>query len=1037
MPPLFSSVVIARNEAKCLPRLAASLQEFLKRGGCWIVVDTGSTDDTAEVAEQLGAKVTRVGDQFRRSIDGRTVEAVNKRFLVGGEPDILKTGGTFFDFASARNHAAALATCDYVSFADGDEAFTRLNIDAVDAQIRQGFGQFEYEFVFAHQADGVTPAVHFRQCKFYDRRALKWTGLIHENLVPCDKQPPEIRRTYLPESIFKLEHWQNRETDRSGYLRGLALAVNQNPADDRNSHYFGRELLWTGRYKSAIKELERHLQMGGWEAERSQSAIYIGEAHERLGNPGKALEWWHRAFDIHSHRREPFMKLAWHYFHKNDPQRAACYANAALLIPQSDHYANEAGHYENEPHEILMRSLCMLGDRDTARQHFDKADSYRPGHYLTETANFYSYINNIEGWMSPQELNFLHDSAKKMKSIIEIGSWKGRSTHALLTGAQPCGGVVTAVDHFGGSTGEDWQHAEAKTEVVFETFKKNVGSFPNLNVRRSSSEEAAQQLGSAEMIFVDAGHSYEDCKKDLLLWKGKATKLLCGHDYCDAWPGVKRAVDEVIGRIDGVAGSIWYKFVERDVPVSVVEAPSSCAISPTDRIVLTEWTKAVREGGNFVFLKYSDGEQVALLPGLGDKNGGRNVDGSHYSAELGPALLQAYQDVLGLSDAYLGNFIPHVTLTDIQQGGDPTCQAILRDYWNHVVPALPALEAAHKVSSGLLLHHKLTFTPELRAFYMAVRETERRVVYVGPAKLSGVVSFFNAYRHIVVPEHDAFLERDRIVREMREAAQTDAIFLVSAGMAAKVLIADLFDSENGWVLGMAGTEALTAIDLGSAFDNLYVGKTRTDQMSTEECRRLYPEIFDPAFSIPTALCELALKYRSDKVPALNHTYTPTYNALFKDRRDTVKKVLEIGIGFPETMPVNDYRVGASLFMWRDYFPNAAIYACDIREDILINEDRIQSYKVDQGQSGELFNLVEEIGGDFDLIVDDGSHLPDHQVISAVALVPFLAKGGKYIIEDIRDPQPVLQQLAQFGFACELLEFNPAAADDRMIVISAS
>ena len=135
------------------------------------------------------------------------------------------------------------------------------------------------------------------------------------------------------------------------------------------------------------------------------------------------------------------------------------------------------------------------------------------------------------------------------------------------------------------------------------------------------------------------------------------------------------------------------------------------------------------------------------------------------------------------------------------------------------------------------------------------------------------------------------------------------------------------------------------------------------------------------------------------------------------------------------MPVENYLVGASLFMWRDYFPNAEIYSCDIREDILINEDRIRSYKVDQSQSSELFNLIEVIGKDFDLIVDDGSHITDHQIISAIALLPYLHKDGVYIIEDVSEPKRVVDNLTPFGYNIEVKTFNQNAPDDRLIIIT--
>ncbi len=182
---------------------------------------------------------------------------------------------------------------------------------------------------------------------------------------------------------------------------------------------------------------------------------------------------------------------------------------------------------------------------------------------------------------------------------------------------------------------------------------------------------------------------------------------------------------------------------------------------------------------------------------------------------------------------------------------------------------------------------------------------------------------------------------------------------------------------------------------------------------------------------PTDLCLLALWHRSDKVPALGHNYTPFYHSMFSQRRHLVKKVLEIGIGFPETMPIDNYKIGASLYMWRDYFMNAQIYGADIREDILINEDRIHSYKVNQGQSTELFALIDKIGADFDLIVDDGSHKTDHQIISAITLAKYTSC---YVIEDVQEPVVVKRALEEYGYTCAIHQFDPNKIDDCLVVV---
>jgi pyruvyltransferase len=157
--------------------------------------------------------------------------------------------------------------------------------------------------------------------------------------------------------------------------------------------------------------------------------------------------------------------------------------------------------------------------------------------------------SKIEGWMYQGDLRWLYKMARGMASIVEIGSWKGRSTHALLSG---CNGTVTAVDHFKGTPGSAYQGGPH----VYEEFMRNVGRFKNLRVLKMDSLEAAKEVGSAEMIFIDGSHSYEAIKNDLEAWAPKATKLICGHDIQQ--PGVRQAVAENFGNVE-IHGQIWYK----------------------------------------------------------------------------------------------------------------------------------------------------------------------------------------------------------------------------------------------------------------------------------------------------------------------------------------------------------------------------------------------------------------------------------------------------------------------------------------------
>lgn len=152
----------------------------------------------------------------------------------------------------------------------------------------------------------------------------------------------------------------------------------------------------------------------------------------------------------------------------------------------------------------------------------------------------------------------------------------------------------------------------------------------------------------------------------------------------------------------------------------------------------------------------------------------------------------------------------------------------------------------------------------------------------------------------------------------------------------------------------------------------------------------------------TPLCKLAEKYGTDKLGF----YTPIYDLLLSGRRDQIYKVLEVGIGTPEAMKhVPGYRPGASLRMWRDYFPNADIYGLDINPNACAEagepDHRIFTFCADSTDPEIIPQLA--VGGHFDLIVDDGDHEVKQQHRTFEVLAPLLTKNGLYIIEDAEWP----------------------------------
>ena len=167
---------------------------------------------------------------------------------------------------------------------------------------------------------------------------------------------------------------------------------------------------------------------------------------------------------------------------------------------------------------------------------------------------------------------------------------------------------------------------------------------------------------------------------------------------------------------------------------------------------------------------------------------------------------------------------------------------------------------------------------------------------------------------------------------------------------------------------------------------------------------------------------ICYKYHSDKCPQIKHGYTPFYYELLKDKRDSIKNVLEIGAGD-----------GASLRMWRDFLPNAQIYCGELEDYRIFNEDRIHTFKCDQSQKDSLVSLIEKTGTDIDLFIDDGSHESAHQILTCRVLMPLLKEDVIYIIEDVRVRNHFVELFKEYD--CHFEEIHHRnRQDDRLIIV---
>jgi hypothetical protein len=138
-----------------------------------------------------------------------------------------------------------------------------------------------------------------------------------------------------------------------------------------------------------------------------------------------------------------------------------------------------------------------------------------------------------------------------------------------------------------------------------------------------------------------------------------------------------------------------------------------------------------------------------------------------------------------------------------------------------------------------------------------------------------------------------------------------------------------------------------------------------------------------------SLDELGRRFRTDK-SSIHHDYLTFYERFFEKFRDQQVKILEVGI-----------HRGFSLEVWREYFQRGTIIGADIKPLVPAPpSSRITIEVIDQSNIEDLVQLGIR-HGPFDIIIEDGSHLWEHQITTFRTLFPFVRDGGIYIAEDLQ------------------------------------
>lgn len=173
---------------------------------------------------------------------------------------------------------------------------------------------------------------------------------------------------------------------------------------------------------------------------------------------------------------------------------------------------------------------------------------------------------DIDGWLTDAEGQWLFEAARASRAdIVEIGSWKGRSTVWLAHGSRQ--GACAPVHAIDPHLGSEEHRALIGPSGTFAEFRRNVaraGADELVRPIVALSSEAVQGWSAPiGLLFVDGSHAYEHVREDLRAWLPFVVEggWVAVHDssarpgvyWATGWEGPMRAVDETLLSGEGFA----------------------------------------------------------------------------------------------------------------------------------------------------------------------------------------------------------------------------------------------------------------------------------------------------------------------------------------------------------------------------------------------------------------------------------------------------------------------------------------------------
>lgn len=335
---------ICKNEEKFVDRWVDSMSEADKI----VVLDTGSEDNTVEKLRNRGVFVTE---------------------------EIISP----WRFDVARNRSLELVDedADICVCTDLDEVLHKGWRELLEKAWEKGASRATYRYTWNFTPDGREGVVFWYE-KVHSRHGYRWTHPVHEVLEWVGEGTPGF--TVKVEGM-QLDHLADPNKSRAQYLPLLEMSVAENPSDDRNMHYLGREYMFKGRWQDCIDTLKKHLAMPSavWKDERAASMRFIAKSSYNLGRKKEAVLWYMSAICEAPHLREGYSDLARLLYTEKEWEGVIYFASQGLEIKERPaSYICEAEAWGNLLYDLRSIAYYNIGRLTEALKDAEKALEITP-----------------------------------------------------------------------------------------------------------------------------------------------------------------------------------------------------------------------------------------------------------------------------------------------------------------------------------------------------------------------------------------------------------------------------------------------------------------------------------------------------------------------------------------------------------------------------------------------------------------------------------------------------------------------------------